>query len=304
MHKSEKAMLKDDIWVYNDGLYEREIICGEKWLRLIYENPASRATLLFLVKRKVASRLYGMYCRTPISARKIPHFIKRYQVDMTGCDGPYKNYEDFFAREKDGIVFPPEAHVLGSPCEGVVSAYTGIDTSNLIAAKGAYFSLDELFGDESLAKAYEGGTMLRIRLRPVDYHRIHFFDEGTVTESKYLNGDLYSVSPIALKRIARLYCRNKRALVLFSSQNFGDVVMVEIGATFVGSIVHCFKDGETVNRGQQASFFLPGGSLLLLYFKKDTFIPNELILKQTADGYETKIKIGDVLGVRHSEKIN
>jgi len=141
--------------------------------------------------------------------------------------------------------------------------------------------------------------MLRIRLRPVDYHRIHFFDDGVVNESKYLNGDLYSVSPIALKRIARLYCRNKRALVLFSSQNFGDVAMVEIGATFVGSIVHCFKDGEVVDRGQQASFFLPGGSLLLLYFKKDTFIPNESILKQTADGYETKIRIGDVLGVRH-----
>jgi phosphatidylserine decarboxylase len=298
MQKNEKATYRDDVWVYNDGLYEREIICGEKWLRLIYENPASRATLLYLVKRKAASRLYGMYCRTSFSARKIPQFIKRYQVDMTGCDGPYKNYEDFFSREKEGIIFPSEPNILGSPCEAVISAYTDIDASNVVAAKDTYFSLSELFGDETLAKEYEGGTMLRVRLRPTDYHRVHFFDYGVITASKYLNGHLYSVNPIAIKRIARLYCRNKRALVLFSSQNFGDVAMVEIGATFVGSIVHCFEDGDAVKRGQQASFFLPGGSMLLLYFKKGTFTPNELLLKQTADGYETKVNIGEALGIK------
>jgi len=289
---------KNDIWVYNEGLYERELISAEKWMRLIYENPVGRATLLFLVRRKVLSRLYGMYCRTSFSARKIPQFIQKYQVDMTGCDGPYRNYADFFAREKKDVVFPTEPHVLGSPCEGVASAYTDIDVEKLVVAKGDHFSLAELFGDEKLAKAYDGGTMLRIRLRPTDYHRVHFFDNGTVSSSKNINGDLFSVSPLALMRIARLYCRNKRALILFSSQNFGDVVLVEIGATFVGSIVHCFESNDEVYRGQQVSFFLPGGSLLLIFFKKDSFIPNEPLLKQTADGYETRVKIGDALGIK------
>jgi phosphatidylserine decarboxylase len=138
--------------------------------------------------------------------------------------------------------------------------------------------------------------MLSIRLTPANYHRVHFFDDGVITASKNLNGDLFSVNPLALKRIARLYCRNKRALTEFSSQNFGDAVLVEIGATFVGSIIHCFESGETVRRGQQASYFQPGGSLLLVFFKKNAFTPNECLLERTANGYETKVAVGEALG--------
>jgi phosphatidylserine decarboxylase len=60
--------------------------------------------------------------------------------------------------------------------------------------------------------------------------------------------------------------------------------------------VHCFKDGEEVRRGQQASYFKPGGSLLLMFFKEGAFKPHETILNQTAAGYETKLGIGEVLG--------
>lgn len=293
--KLKRSRLKQDIWIFNEGQYEKEKICAERWMRLVYESPVGGATLLFWVKRKVVSRLYGMYCRTKFSARKIPKFIQKYQVDMAGSSGPYKNFQDFFSRGKTDISFPREKGVLGSPCEGMVSAYTDIDPAKLIAAKDAHFSLSELFDDEELAKVYQGGTMVRIRLTPANYHRMHFFDDGKVTDSRFLNGDLFSVSPLAINRVVRLYCRNKRAVVLFSSENFGDVVLVEVGATFVGSIVHCFQNGEDVYRGQEASMFLPGGSLLLMFFKKGAFVAGEDLLKQTADGYETKTKLGSPL---------
>jgi len=284
---------KSEIWIYNNGQYERERICAENWMRLIYENPVGRAPLWFLARRKMLSRMYGLYCRTPLSARKIPKFIEKYQIDMTGCSGPYKSFTDFFVREKDDVSFPEEPDVLGSPCEGIASAYSDIDPEKLIAAKGSYFSLAELFDDEELANAYKGGAMVQIRLTPANYHRMHFFDEGAVTSSKIINGNLFSVSPLAVKRIARLYCLNKRALIQFSSQNFGDVAMVEVGATFVGSIVHCFENDKPVSRGELASFFLPGGSLLLMFFKKGAFTPSETLLKQTEAGYETRIRLGE-----------
>jgi phosphatidylserine decarboxylase len=107
---------------------------------------------------------------------------------------------------------------------------------------------------------------------------------------------LYSVSPLAIRRIARLYCRNKRALIVLSTKNFGKVTLVEVGATFVGGIVHCFKNGEVVRRAQQASFFKPGGSLLLAFFEKGKYIPDGELLRQTAGGYETKVRIGEALG--------
>ena len=284
------------LWVYNNGQLEQERIVAERWMRLIYENPVGRASLLWWVKRKTISRIYGLYCRTPFSARKIPRFIKEHQIDMTGCDESYKNFAQFFSREKANVSFPEDPQVLGSPCEGMVSVSMDIAPEKLIAAKGAEFSLAELFGDKALAEDYRGGTMVRIRLTPSNYHRMHFFDDGVVTGAKFLKGDLYSVNPLAVDRVRRLYCRNKRALINFSSRHFGDVAMVEVGATFVGSIVHCFDVGEQVSRGQQASFFLPGGSLVLFFFKPGAFMPDEALIEQTNAGYETKSLIGHPLG--------
>lgn len=300
MKRKLRRRAKQDIWVYNDGKYERESVVAEKLMRLVYENPVGAATLPYLVKRKAFSRLYGLYCRTRFSARSIPKFIRQYDVDMTGFEGDYKNFADFFSREKGNVDFPDEAGTLGSPCEGLLTAVTDISPERMIAAKGSYFSLSELFGDELLARAYRGGTMLKIRLTPANYHRMHFFDDGVVSQTRFLNGDLFSVSPLALKRVAQLYCRNKRALIMFRSENFGDVAIVEVGATFVGSIVHCFDEGDRVRRGQQASYFLPGGSLVLVFFKEGALLPGDDLIAQTLGGFETKTNIGDVLGVKHT----
>lgn len=139
--------------------------------------------------------------------------------------------------------------------------------------------------------------MISIRLTPANYHRMHFFDNGVVTGTRMIKGDLYSVSPLALNRVLRLYCRNKRAVINFSTENFGDVVLVEVGATFVGSIVHCFNEGQEVERGQVASYFKPGGSLVLMFVKKGQFVPNKDLMLRTTEGFETKILIGEPLGM-------
>ncbi|MCL2527614.1 MAG: phosphatidylserine decarboxylase [Defluviitaleaceae bacterium] len=294
--RRNKRTTGQPLWVYNNGQLEQERIVAERWMRLIYENPVGRVSMLWWVKRKAVSRLYGLYCRTRFSARKIPQFIEENQIDMTGCNGPYKNFAQFFSREKEDVNFPEEPQVLGSPCEGMVSINMDITPESIIAAKGADFSLAELFGDTALAEDYRGGTMVRIRLTPSNYHRMHFFDDGVVTGTKFLRGDLYSVNPLAVDRVKRLYCRNKRALINFQSKHFGDVALVEVGATFVGSIVHCFDIGQQVTRGQQASFFLPGGSLVLLFFKNGAFVPDEALISQTNEGYETRAQIGHPLG--------
>ena len=287
---------RGEVWVFNGEGYEKETIAAEKLLRFICENPVGRVSLLYLSTRKVTSRLYGMYCRTRYSARAIPAFIRDYQVDMSGCKENYDSFTEFFTREKEGIRFPEELGMLGSPCEGLASVYTDIDPDSQYAAKDSMFSLSELFGDKDMAESYRGGAIVRLRLTPVNYHRMHFFDDGVIVGTKTIDGALYSVNPLALNRIARLYCRNKRALIQFSSVNFGDVVLVEVGATFVGSIVHCFESGEQVSRGQQAGYFMPGGSLVLMFFRKGAYKPCESLLNQTAAGFETKVAVGTPLG--------
>jgi len=296
MPKKRQKHAKQPIWIYNNGRLEQERICPERLMRLIYENPVGGAGLLWLVKRKAVSRLYGLYCRTPISAKAIPQFIEKYGVDMTGCDGNYKNFAQFFSREKADVNFPANDITLGSPCEGLVSIFSNLQPAQAIAAKGARFSLEELFADAALAQEYAGGTMVSIRLTPANYHRMHFFDDGVIKSARLIDGDLYSVSPLALKRVLKLYCRNKRALIQFSTKNFGDVILVEVGATFVGSIVHCFEENDEVERGNVASYFLPGGSLVLMFLKKGAFKPSKELLAHSMDGIETKIPIGTSIG--------
>ncbi|MCL2456923.1 MAG: phosphatidylserine decarboxylase, partial [Defluviitaleaceae bacterium] len=193
LSKRKTKKNKQQIWIYNDGQLEQEQICPERLMRLIYENPVGGASLLWLVKRKAVSRLYGLYCKTRLSARGITKFIEKYDIDMTGCDGNYKNFAQFFAREKTGVVFPKEKNLLGSPCEGLVSVFSDIQPAQIITAKGSKFSLEELFADAALAHEYSGGTMVSIRLTPANYHRMHFFDSGVVAETRKIKGDLYSV---------------------------------------------------------------------------------------------------------------
>ncbi|MCL2189692.1 MAG: phosphatidylserine decarboxylase [Defluviitaleaceae bacterium] len=281
--------------IYDNGTIKPEKIIAEKWLRLIYDDGAS-PSLARLASRKLLSRLYGAYCQTPHSRQMIGKFIADNNIDMTGCVGSYENFAQFFAREKRGIVFPAAGHLLGSPCEGLASAYENINPARIIAAKGAEYSLGSLFGSATLAAQYAGGACLRVRLTPANYHRMHFFDDGEITGVKCIDGDLHSVNPLAVAKIARLYCQNKRVRVQATTKNFGDIVIVEVGATFVGSIVHRFLVGDNARRGQQASYFLPGGSLVLVFFKQGTIKLDENIITLTREGIETRVNVGEVVG--------
>jgi hypothetical protein len=48
-----------------------------------------------------------------------------------------------------------------------------------------------------------------------------------------------------------------------------------------------------------ASYFKPGGSLLLIFFRKGAYQPYENLLTQTLNGYETKADVGAALGCGH-----
>ncbi|MCL1987625.1 MAG: phosphatidylserine decarboxylase [Firmicutes bacterium] len=286
-----------DLLYYNADKLEREKVPANALMRIIYENPVGNATLPFLIKRKALSKLYGVYCKTKFSAHNVPKFIQQYNIDMTGCKSDYTSYSDFFSREKL-VDFPKDEanKKFFAPCEGLVSICDRINPTNLIAAKGSEFSLAELFDDQNLAESYRNGTMVKIRLTPANYHRMHFFDSGTISQLKPIDGHLYSVNPIAVSKIARLYCQNKRVLIVAETANFGKVAIVEVGATFVGSIVHLFEQGDKFSHGEQASYFLPGGSLVILFFQENAVKSTAKILTNTAAGYETKISLGDCLG--------
>jgi len=138
--------------------------------------------------------------------------------------------------------------------------------------------------------------MLISRLCPTDYHRFHFPVAGIPGEARLINGWLYSVSPVALRRNIRYLVENKRMITRIESAEFGTVAMIEVGATNVGTIRQSFVPGRPVQKGEEKGIFAFGGSCVITLFASGRITFDADILAQSAQHIETYAKMGDRLG--------
>lgn len=291
------------IQVYNrkTNKYDTENVAGDKYIKWAYESPIGKSFVELFIKRKLFSKLYGNFCDSKLSVKKINSFIKNFNIDtdiFTNDPSDFKSFNDFFIRKLTPESRPinKDKNILISPGDGRLLAYTNIDINSLIQVKGITYSLSELLEDNPIANEYAGGTCLVLRLCPVDYHRLHFIDDGIPEKSNIVNGNYYSVNPTALERIPKLYCQNKREWSILHSENFGDVILMEVGATCVGSIVQTYEPNKKVSKGDEKSYFKFGGSTTILFFKENTVTIDDDILIQSSFGFETKVIMGEKIG--------
>lgn len=291
------------IKVYNRNIknYEIENVAGKKYIDWCYSSPVGKSFTELLIKRKLPSKVIGAYYNTSLSKGKIKNFVKEFDIDMslaTKNIDDYTSFNDFFYRTltDDARPIPKDPNILISPGDGRLSAFDNIDMNNLVQVKGFTYSLKELLGDNELAKEFDGGVCFILRLCPTDYHRFHFIDNGVCGKTTKINGSYYSVNPVALKNIPKLFVQNKREWSVLKSENFGDVINVEVGATCVGSIIQTYIPGAEVKKGAEKGYFKFGGSTTILFFKKDTIVVDKEILEQTKLGYETKVLLGEAIG--------
>lgn len=291
------------IKIYNrlSKSYEEENIVGKRYIEWTYESSLGKKFTELFLKKKLFSKFYGMYCDTKLSARKIPSFIQEYGIDIDQAIKKvkdFKSFNDFFTRAllKSARPIDLNPHTLISPGDGRLIVYEDIDMDNLIQVKNLTYSLKELIDNDSIAAEYENGTCLILRLAPIDYHRFHFIDSGTPSKSTPIEGCYYSVNPIALNNIPKLFCQNKREWSLFNSDNFGDILTIEVGATCVGSIIQTYTPNKKVTKGFEKGYFKFGGSTTILFFKKDTVKIDTDILQQSQLGFETKVLFGESIG--------
>ncbi len=286
----------------NTGQIMEEIVAGDVFLQWLYETKTGYFFLLSLVKRKLFSYLYGKMQDTKLSSRKTKRFIDDFKINMDEAlievPSLYCTFNDFFTRKLKAESRPLalEPDVLISPADGRVSAWENIDSDKLLQVKGSEYNLTELLQNPKLALEYSKGTCIVIRLCPADYHRFHFPDQGLPSESLRINGHYYSVNPRALRKIPKLYCENKRDLTIFYSANFGKILLIEVGATCVGSIVQTYLPQQPVEKGAEKGYFKFGGSTVILFFKRNTVKIDKDLLVNTAEGIETKVVMGEKIG--------
>ena len=285
------------------GKYETERVAGGHWLNWLYTSALGKGVLELFIKKKIASRLYGAYCDRAGSRKKIQKFIRELEIDMSGFEVPaegFKTFNEFFYRalKEEGADFGCETDIFPAPCEGKLLAFENIDICKLIQVKGLTYSLAELLGGETLSADYEEGVCLIFRLNPANYHRFHFVDRGVCSPASEIKGWYYSVNPISLQSMEKVFCANKREWSILHSENFGDVLYVEVGATFVGSIVQTYRPLDEVQRGGEKGYFKFGGSTVILFLKKNIVAIDRDILEQSALEIESCVKLGEKIGVR------
>lgn len=280
---------------------ETEQVYGERWLRWTYESGLGNVALNAFIKRPLLSRYYGWKMSRRASARLVLPFIVDYDLDVDEFARKpltFKTFNEFFYRALKPGARPVAAgeRVAVLPADGRHLALQNVDSTQGFYAKGQRFDLPAFFGDAALATEFAGGSLLISRLCPVDYHRFHFPVSGMPSEPKPINGWLYSVSPIALRRnLGRLW-ENKRVITTVDSPVFGRVAIVEIGATMVGSIFQTFNQGKPVQKGEEKGLFKFGGSCVVTIFQRGRIRFDADLLEHSANHIEVYARMGERLG--------
>lgn len=273
--------------------YEEIVQYGQGALKFLYGSFFGRI-LLKIVVSTAASHLYGYINSRPASRKKIPGFIESNKIRTEDFeDREYRSFNDFFTRklrEGSRIIDADESRLI-SPADAKLLTYD-IKEDLRINVKGREYTLDEIAPGIKGMEEYSGGVCLVYRLCMDDYHRYCFIDSGSIKGSRIIKGKLHTVSP--LSKEFKIYKENYRIINILSTDHFGEVIHIEVGALLVGKIVN--RDVNEFTKGEEKGYFEPGGSTIVQLFKKDAVKIDEDILKQSMDNTETKVLYGEGVG--------
>lgn len=277
--------------------YKEENIAGSKALKWTYESPLGKGFLELFIKRKIFSKLYGHYCDSSLSKKKIKKFIDEFNINMNRFEKKeYKSFNDFFYRKLQNNIINESDNILISPADSRLLVMENINKDRNFNIKYFQYNLEQLIQSKELANKYDGGTALVFRLCPTDYHRFHFIDNGVCNSTKKIKGYYYSVNPIALKNVNNVFIENKREYSIFKSENFGDILYMEVGATCVGGIIQTYNPNEYMKRGMEKGYFKFGGSTVILIFEKNKILIDEDIIRNSNNEIETYVTFGEKIG--------
>jgi len=280
-----------------------EKVYGDDVMKVFYGHPLGLAMTNRVLTNRVLSNVYGAYNDSAASKHKIEDFVQTLGIDVAECSKDlveYVSFNDFFARKlRPGAREVTQAEkAIASPGDGRLLVFPKINDTTLSYVKWAPIHLFDLFNkSQELADKFRDGACAVLRLCPSDYHRFHFPVSGKVGITKTVPGLLHSVSPYALEQGLPVYCMNKRTMCEVKSNDFGTVLMMEIGAMFVGSIVQTYRAGTQVQRGDEKGYFKFGGSTCVLFFERDAVRFDQDVVTNSEKGLETLVKMGEQLAV-------
>lgn len=281
----------------SDGNRKEEKVYFEKALRFLYGSYAGKSLNFLIAKCALFSHLFGWWQRRPFTQKKIAPFISKFEIDTSEFAeelSSFPSFDQFFIRK-----LKPDARPLAQgvilPADGRYLVYQNIKDCDDFVVKGKAFTLEKLLKNGQLASQYAECGIVIARLCPTDYHRFHFPIDCLPTTPRLINGPLYSVNPIALKENIAFLSENKRVVTQLSTEKYGTILYLEIGATNVGSIHQTFVPGKWVKKGEEKGYFSFGGSTLILLFERGKIHFASDLLENSLKRLETRALLGQNL---------
>lgn len=281
---------------------KKESVYGEKALAFVYGNSFFSRTLgvcfLWLSARfSWFSAFFGWWNKQPWTRKKAAWFIKKFHLNLDDfAPKPYRSFNDFFIRKLKPGARPIASSLAVMPADGRYLFFDNVDQTPYFPIKESKYTLANFLQDEKLALTFAGGTAILARLCPLDYHRFHFPVDGLAKAPQTILGKWYSVNPQAIRQRPSIFCENKRVITEITSDHFGKVLMVEVGATCVGTIHQTFTPNQRVHRGEEKGFFSFGGSSVVLLFQKGTIQLASDLKPFPKNDLETFCLMGEPLG--------
>ena len=266
----------------------------DKIQNFLYNNGFGRG-LLQICTQPGISKAAGNLLDSGFSKVIIDKFIEKNNIDMSEYEETeYKSYNDFFTRkikkEARPINFLPSNFI--SPCDSRLTVYK-IDSQSMFNIKDTNYTINDLLHNKKLSAKYDGGYCMIFRLCVDNYHRYCYIDNGKKSRNVRINGILHTVQPIATNSCG-VYKENTREYTVLRTDNFDDVVHMEVGALLVGRIKNHHEICK-IKRGQEKGMFEFGGSTIILLVKEGILNIREDIVSNSKQSIETSVKMGEVI---------
>ena len=239
----------------------------------------------------------------------IQAFKAQYGIDLSIAEQSdalkYKSFNEFFTRAlKEGVrEIDTDQTSIVSPADGAISQLGKIKDGDVFQAKGQSFSVDKLIGDPQLAAPFINGEFATVYLSPRDYHRVHMPFAGTLTETLYIPGELFSVNQTTAENIPGLFARNERMVCLFDTE-LGRMAVVLVGAMIVAGIetvatgkvkptgrLELNQHDLTLEKGAELGRFYLGSTAVVLFEQNkitwdEQFKANSIVVMGEALGHQ------------------
>eukprot|EP01064_Diplonema_japonicum_P003503 TRINITY_DN1224_c0_g3_i1.p1 TRINITY_DN1224_c0_g3~~TRINITY_DN1224_c0_g3_i1.p1 ORF type:complete len:635 (+),score=181.32 TRINITY_DN1224_c0_g3_i1:33-1937(+) len=242
---------------------------------------------------------------SPSSTADIQGFIDFHNISTDECLlelNEYKTFNEFFYRKLRQDARPiasadeGSAGVVVCPADARTLVFNSFEEAQTLWVKGRAFTVGNLVKNSSVLESLgEKPHVCVSRLAPQDYHRFHAVCAGKIISMTPIEGEYYTVNPVAVRSSVDVFTENARVVVEVETPCIGTMVYVAVGATLVGSINFTVKEGDTVAAGQDFGYFAFGGSTVITLFKKDSLAFDRDLVNNTMKPTETLTRMGESL---------